>query len=341
MTIITVSDVGGYGDNVFTYDDMIEKVYRRVMSGQREAAVQVNTGNGIDDVVETFVVSGPSAAALTAGNVLSVDYELMYLLAVVTSPSGSISVTVERGYRGSFAAPHDDGALCIINPKYPRFDIGVAINDELRSLSSPTNGLGRIGTTLITYNPVFQAYDLGDLPYNFVDILEINYKTPYPDRRPRPIRKWRVVRNADEGYFPSGQALILNEGGFPGQPMEIVYKAPYIPLVTSTDDPTYTPGANEPWGVHPYNGYGPVGTCVPNIDHTALDIPVLGAMIQLTVPREIARNFMESQPDPRKATEVPSLAISNSVQAMQILKERRISEESDRQARLFPHRRAW
>lgn len=338
MTIITVADIGGFGDTTYTYDDMIEKVYRRVMSGQREAFVQINNGGVVTDTVETFGISGSSAASVAPGNILSVDFEMMYVLAF--DQTNSI-VTVERGYRGSRAAVHDDSTVCYVNPKYPKYDIGVAINDELRSLSSPTNGLGRIGSALITYNPVFQAYDLGDLPYGFIDILEINYKTPFPDRRPRPIHKWRIVRNADTGYFPSGQSIVINEGGFPGQPIEIVYKAPYIPLMTSTDDPTFTPGANESSAVRPYNGYGPVGTCVPNLSDTALDIPVLGAMIQLTIPREIARNFMESQPDPRKATEVPSLAISNSVQAMQILKERRISEESDRQARLYPHRRAW
>jgi hypothetical protein len=74
---------------------------------------------------------------------------------------------------------------------------------------------------------------------------------------------------------------------------------------------------------------------------TMVDIPPLGAEIQLTLPREIRRNFMGSQPDPRKAPEVPAGSISNSVQAMMMLYNTRISEEADRLMRQYTRVEGW
>ena len=77
------------------------------------------------------------------------------------------------------------------------------------------------------------------------------------------------------------------------------------------------------------------------ITPTMVDIPPLGAEIQLTLPREIRRNFMSSQPDPRKAPEIPAGSISNSVQAMMMLYNTRISEESDRLMRQYTRVEGW
>jgi len=74
---------------------------------------------------------------------------------------------------------------------------------------------------------------------------------------------------------------------------------------------------------------------------TMLDIPALGAEIDLTLPREISRNFMESQPDPRKAPEVMPNAIAGSVNALIARRQARISEEADRLARQYTKVRSF
>ena len=74
---------------------------------------------------------------------------------------------------------------------------------------------------------------------------------------------------------------------------------------------------------------------------TMIDIPVLGAEIDLTLPREISRNFMESQPDPRKAIEVPAGSVSSSVNALIMRRQQRINEEADRLQRQYTKVRAW
>jgi hypothetical protein len=82
-------------------------------------------------------------------------------------------------------------------------------------------------------------------------------------------------------------------------------------------------------------------TTVPNLTATMLDLPPLGAEIDLTLPREISRNFMESQPDPRKAQEVAPGAIAGSVNALVNRRMQRISEEADRLQRQYTKVRGW
>jgi hypothetical protein len=80
---------------------------------------------------------------------------------------------------------------------------------------------------------------------------------------------------------------------------------------------------------------------IPNLVPTMLDLPALGAEIDLTLPREISRNFMESQPDPRKAQEVMPGAVASSVNALILRRAQRISEEADRLTRQYTKVRGW
>ena len=72
-----------------------------------------------------------------------------------------------------------------------------------------------------------------------------------------------------------------------------------------------------------------------------IDIPALGAEIDLTQPREISRNFMESQPDPRKAQEVAPGAVAGSVNALIARRVQRIAEEAARLQRQYSRIRGW
>ena len=141
-TLITVGGSASTGAGA-TFGDLIEKVYRRLMGGLRERTVQLN--GAIDDVTETVVVSGAQAGSIAPGVILSCELELMY---VISWDSATNTATVIRGYYGSVASNHVDNIVIYLNPRYSRYDIGVAINDDLRSLSSPGNGLFRVGVRI-------------------------------------------------------------------------------------------------------------------------------------------------------------------------------------------------
>jgi len=50
---------------------------------------------------------------------------------------------------------------------------------------------------------------------------------------------------------------------------------------------------------------------------------------------------MESQPDPRKAQEVPAGSVSGSVNALIMRRAQRINEEADRLTRQYTRIRGW
>lgn len=414
-SIITVGGSSSTSTGGQTFGDVIEKVYRRTMGGVRERAVTLSAAVASSDT--TITLSGAQTASIMPGVLLAIDLELVYVL---SWNGNTFTATVSRGYNGSQASSHISGTLAYINPRYSRFDIGVAINDDLRSLSSPSNGLFRVGVAELTYNPVFAGYDLGALPDNFIDVLEVRYRIAPPYRTFPAIKRWKVIRwqqNSTDPAFPSGKGLVLYEPGWPGLPIYVTYSAPFIKLVNSADSLLNTPGTNDE--APPFNGYAseviysftatvtsgsnlvtgvpssqtpylypgmPIqdtsgnntylqpnttiltipsstgtqfymssqskysGTItiqaatpvtVPNMTPTMLDIPALGAEIDLTVPREISRNFMESQPDPRKAQEVAPGAVAGSVNALIMRRAQRISEEADRLTRQYTKVRAW
>ena len=330
-----------------TFNDIIEKVYRRLLSGQRDMTAILSTA--IDATAETIPLKGVQNNMVTPGGYLSVDLEVMYVLAW-----DGTNATVIRGYQGSTAAAHVLNATVFVNPKFTKFDIGVAINDDLRDLSSPNNGLFRVDSTSIPFNPVFQGYDLGDLPNNFIDVLSVNFRIAPPTHNFPAIRDWRIQRQmfgssgTADSIFPSGQGIQLYQQGWPGLPMYLMYSAPFIPLVNLDDDVTLTPVSNLDASDAPYNygGVVPLVNGVPvklaNLPSTAIDIPALGAQIKLMEPREIKRNFIEGQPDSRKATDVPPGATNASFRALQMERQARIDSESDRLARQYNVRlRSW
>lgn len=325
---VTLGASGGVGSDM-VFGDLIETTYRRLVSGIRERAVQVNQSTGMGSLDTTVVLSGDQTNQIFPGVILSVDLEVMYCTGW---NSGTNTATVVRGYFNSVKAPHLNSALVYINSRFTRFDIAKAINDDLASLSSPNNGLYRVGVGKVVWNPVKMGYDLGMLPDNYMDILEVRYRIPTPSQNFPPIPRdmWAKVQwdqvNTDP-LFPSGQGLILYQGAYPGMNVYVTYSVPFLPLSDVNDSVWNTPVVNDP--APPYSGYGTTVT-VQNLWTTMTDIPPLGAAIALSQPREVSRNFMENQPDARKAQEVPPGAVMNSTQALVVRRQARIQEEADR-----------
>lgn len=295
-----------------TFSDLIEKTSRRLLSGVMEQTVQLvadYTAGGA-----TITVSGGFSGAIQAGARLSIDLEVFY----VTSTASGGSIGVIGGYEGSTQANHASGAQVHINPRFSKFDIGVAINDDLLDLSSPMNGLGQIGAVDVTYIPVYAGYDLGSgFDGLSSKVLEVSWKTVPPTRTYPLMRRgqWRVIRNqSDTSAFPSGNGIIVYDSAQPGFPIRVQYLSPFAPLVNLTDDVT----------------------AVAGLSNTAVDIPPLGAAIQLMQPREIKRNFFESQPDPRKAPEIPPNSVANSFAKLEQQRQKRIDAECDRIMRAYP-----
>jgi hypothetical protein len=294
-----------------SFESVIQKTRRRLYSGVREQTVQLTQNYTAGS--EVIYAGGQFMGAIQPGGILGIDLEMFYVVATTES-----TIVVVPGYEGSTEADHTEGTLVYINPRFSLFDIGVAINDDLLDLSAPYNGLGQETFIDFTYNPTFVGYDLGpNFSQTSSKVLEVSYQIAPPVRTYPLVRRgdWRVIRNANQpSVFPNGNAIVLYKHAYPGLPVHVQFLAPFSPLVNLTDDLT----------------------AVAGLSPTMYDLPDLGAFIRLVQPREVKRNFYESQPDPRKAPEIPPQAIANSSVKVEMQRQKRIDAEKDRIEAAYP-----
>jgi len=306
---------GGFAGS--TFGDQIERVYRNVMSNQREFIAQLSA-----DYLQgqnTLTIVGGQAQAIQLGSILAIDEEVFLVQGVTTVGVGTsitYTVTVTYAYEGSSNANHSNGSAVYINPKYTRWAIAVALNDALSAISAPGFGLMREGSTTITYNPVLRGYDLAaaGVPSDFHTILGLRYDLPDPSHYFPTLRSFQVARGIQSTKIPGGYALFVNQSAMPGLPMVLTYGAPFIKATSVSQDMSTDLG----------------------LPLTCMDIPALRAEIDLTLVREIKRNFIEGQPDMRKSQDVVAGNIMNSVSGLQALFDRRLDEEANRFRNRWP-----
>jgi hypothetical protein len=283
---------------------VIDRTLRQLLSGTVEPRNKLasSINSSATSVVTTYPLEG-----LRAGQVCEIDSELMYIWA---TDSGTKTMTVQRGFNGTTAASHTADAIITVSPRFPRAQVLEAVNDEIADLSSPMNGLFQVKTLDIDYNGSDTMINLTGVTA-IIDLLSVSVRYMVDDY---PVaRKIRLVRDVPTDDFASGYALRFDQGVFPGR-LRIVYKAPYVTASTESSDINTTGG----------------------IQDTVTDIVALGAQIRLMSPREMKRNFTESQGDTRRAAEVPAGAVASSITNLQRLRRDRIQAEAARLKRSYP-----
>ena len=283
---------------------VIDRTLRQLLSGTVEPRNKLasSINSSATSVVTTYPLEG-----LRAGQVCEIDSELMYIWA---TDSGTKTITVERGFNGTTAASHTADAGITVSPRFPRSQVLEAVNDEIRDLSSPLHGLFQVKTLNIDYNGSDLMINLTGVT-DIIDLLSVSVRYMVDDY---PVaRKVRLVRDVPTDDFASGFALRFDQGVFPGR-LRVVYKAPYVTASTESSDINTTGG----------------------IQDTVTDIIALGAQIRLMSPREMKRNFTESQGDTRRAAEVPAGAVASSITNLQRLRRDRIQAEAARLMRSYP-----
>lgn len=291
-----------------TLGDAIEETERRVDPMQRDITLQLAAPFTAGATTMQFTDLSANTLNITSvipGVYVSVDLEDF----LVTSQPSNGSFNVIPGSRGSFQANHLSGATVHVRRRFTSWDIFTALNDDLNDLEGL--GLYNLAQLAISYNPVFQAYDLTDINgggpiTNFIELIALRYKTPLPDRiyHAIPIRTAEVVPLGSttlDTNFPSGYQLILkSEVGWPGLPIDVIFKQGFSPFTNTTT---------------PATDLAQVITTTTHLASYMTPLLSLGAMIRLVGPREIARNQQYNQQDSRLAPEVPPGAVSGSINA--------------------------
>ena len=283
---------------------VIDRTLRQLLSGTVEArnklASTINSS-------ATTVTTTYALESLRAGQVFEIESEMFYVWEADTATK---TVTVQRGYNGTTAAAHTAGAIVTASPRFPRAQVLEAINDELMDLSSPVHGLFQVKTLDYTYNGTDRMVNLTGVT-SMIDLLGVSVRYLNDDY---PVaRKVKLVRDLPTDDFASGFAIKFDQNVYPGR-LRIVYKAAYSGTTSESTDINTTCGVQE----------------------SITDIVTIGTQIRLMAPREIKRNFTESQGDTRRAEEVGPGAITASISNMKQLRKDRITAEAARLARAYP-----
>lgn len=283
---------------------VINRTLRQLLSGVIE---QRNKLSATINATTTSVVMTYDLDGIRAGQVFEIDSELFY---VWEATAGTKTLTVERGWNGTTAAAHTAGAVVTVNPRFPRSQIFEALNDELQDLSSPVHGLFQVKTFDFDYNGTSDIINLPPV-LSIIDLVGVHLRVT-ADRYDW-IRKVRLLRDLPTDDFSSGYGLKFDQRQLSGR-LRIVYKAPFTPLTNETQNLTNQSG----------------------LPTSCEDIINMGVQIRLMAPREIKRNFTESQGDTRRADEVGAGAVGASVNNLIRMRRDRITAEAAKLIRQYP-----
>jgi hypothetical protein len=292
--------------------DWIEGTRFRLMSGHQEQLNRLASGYVAGSGTMSFDFD---IAGIRQGTVISVGTSTFYVWEVSTTLK---TATVQASWDGTTDQDWPTGTIVRVAPRFTDNQILRAINEEINDLSSPSNGLFQIGTTELTYDSALVGYDLSLAP-NMISPIELRVENPgsFKEWTRIPSHKYRIVKGAPTGEegFESGMALFLYDmwAGSTGDRLHLTYRKGFNQLSNSFSTK--------------------VATGLPS---SAWDIPPIGAAISLMAGREIKRSFVESQGDSRRATEVGAGASAQSVNALRVLRQQRITAEKQRLDGFYP-----
>ena len=293
----------------------IDETRDLLLSGYVEELLVLGASAASGDTQLT--ITDASNSGIVPGVIIEIDSEAMYVQKV----SGTVDVI--RGYGASEPAAHDNLSIVRVSPKFPTYRILEALNNDLRDLSAPDNGVFQIKTFTTTYNANKQGYDLTEDGVSLTNeavqsIYAVSYSDPVTvEAREPEIRKWGLKRDRITTSFTSGMALVLYEAAFPGKKVNVSYKSPLtlISGVASSFNKSST-----------------------GLQSTAYDLPPLGAALALMAAAPIRREFIDAQGSSRRAEEVPPGAISGSIRDLRFRRETRVAAEAARLATMYPQK---
>jgi hypothetical protein len=278
------------------------------LGGIREQKNKLNadlTASSTDTSVALSFSLGP----ISTGAVITIGLERMFVWS-----TSNTSATVERGWDGTTIAAHTSGAIVSINSRCDDFAIFRAMNNELAALSAPENGLYRTTSVDITFSGSTYGYDLDGITSIIGPPLAVLARSTTGGVWD-PIKPGAYLYHpsADASDFPSGRSIMFYEGYTAGQPIRVLYRAPFTALATLTDNVQTQTG----------------------LPATANDILPLGAALQLAHARPMKRADIDAQGSTRRAEEATTQDTLIASAQLRDRRNARINEEASRLAAEF------
>lgn len=287
-----------------TVADLVADVRRRVYGSMTENVnlVQTSASAGQTSFQLELGVDG-----IQKGMILSSGLNVWFVKGVYSTDN---TVFVIPGYDNSPKTAITTGDMVYVRPRMTDWYAFNSINDQLRRLSSPDAGLYKIGTWVAEVDPTYQTYVVPVEAENMINLLRVRWRSPgttdvWTDV---PDRYYRWVYSNEQNIV----RLLYNVPS--GTDVEFIYKAPFSQATSLDDDPVADLGLSE----------------------SMLDIPALGAAIDLLRTTESRRNQVSSQGDSRRPDEVSMTANSSIAGVLERDYRRRVQDEMVRLVTRIP-----
>lgn len=287
-----------------TIKDLVADARRMAYGSMTE---QINLINGTVAAGATTIPLQLDISGITPGMVLSSGLNVWY---VTGSSPGEKEVFVIPGYDNSPQEAAANGDIVILKPKVTDWYLFNAVNDEIVRMSSPFNGLYKIGTWVTDVSPTYQTYEVPSEALGMTNLARVRYRWPgTPD-------VWSDVRTSSYRWIVSedGNKVQLLVNIPSGTEIEFTYKAPFTKATSLADDPVADCGLAE----------------------TMLDIPPIGTAAALMRSTDGRRNQITVQGDSRRAGEVQSSANLSTGAALDREYKARLQEEYARLIQRLP-----
>ena len=209
-----------------TMQDLIADVRRMAYGTLNE---QIN-------VVATQYTAGSATLVLdmdvsniTPGMILSGGLNVWYVKG--TDPATKTVFVIPK-FDNSPQQALDVGSFVYIKPRVTEWNLFSTLNEEILRMSSPENGLYKIASWTANVDSTWQTYPIPVAAQDMIGMVRVRYRVPGSDDTwvDIPDKTYRMQMNVDTFYV----RLLRNIPS--GTDIEFIYKAPFSPATSVTDD---------------------------------------------------------------------------------------------------------
>ena len=287
-----------------TMADLVADVRRMTYGSMSERINLIGTSASavVDEVTLELDVSG-----IQEGMILSSGLNVWYVKGVSV---GDRKVFVVPGIDNAPVNGVTSGDMVFVRPRMTDWYAFNMLNDEIKSLSAPTNGLFQLKSWTVDVDPTYQSYDVPSSASNLLSLHRVRYRLPgTPDVWvDLPSFSWRWHTGTDTNRVQLLRNIPV------GTEVQFVYKAPFSAATSLTTNVVTECGLAE----------------------TMVDIPPLGVSMMLLNTTESRRVQVQTQGDARRADEVPATANSSQATQLRRLYRDRIQDEYARLMNRMP-----
>lgn len=270
-----------------TAAQMTNRIVGALQGFTKDQDEQTYLTSSLDTSATSFTVSEPK---LVSQGIVEVEQELMWVKAVDNTTSTVTLAPYGRGYMSTTAASHTANVAIVNNPKFPRSQIYLTLNDAIAGLYPD------LYVTASTEFSAVAARNTYELPSDVAQVHRVTWEQIGPSLSWPSISRYRFDPRANTTRFPSGKSLDLYQFPIPGRTVRVTYtKAPSTFTDLATD---FVAATGLPSSVEDTVIYGACWRLVgflepPRLQVQAQETVLRSSVVQPGASLSAARHFLQ------------------------------------------------